>query len=122
MLIVSGANPVESRIQDEPFWAELARLLSWASEHVPTMLLSCLSAHAALTVFDGIERLPLATKCTGVFGQTAEPPSPLAAGLGRIIGLPHSRLNDVPMDTMRAPATTCRSARRRSVGASPPGR
>ena len=82
VLVVSGANPIESRIQDEPFWDDLARLLSWASDHVSTMLLSCLSAHAALTVFDGIERLPLATKCTGVFAQTSDPASPLATDLG----------------------------------------
>jgi homoserine O-succinyltransferase len=66
------------------------------------MLLSCLSAHAALTVFDGIERVPLATKCTGVFAQSAEPAGQLTAGLGRTIGLPHSRWNDVPVTTMRA--------------------
>jgi homoserine O-succinyltransferase len=102
LLVVSGANPVESRIQDELFWDDLARLLSWASDHVPSMLLSCLSAHAALTVFDGIERRPLATKCTGVFAQMADPASPLAADLGRAIRLPHSRWNDVPMTTMRA--------------------
>jgi hypothetical protein len=30
-------------------------------------LLSCLSAHAALTVFDDIARIRLPTKCTGVF-------------------------------------------------------
>jgi homoserine O-succinyltransferase/O-acetyltransferase len=102
VLVVSGANPVEARIQDEPFWGELARLLSWASDHVPTMMLSCLSAHAALTVFDGIERQPLATKCTGVFAQTSDSASPLAAHLGRAIRLPHSRWNDVPMASMRA--------------------
>ena len=66
------------------------------------MLLSCLSAHAALAVFDGIERLPLATKCTGVFAQQTDPGSPLAEGLGRSIPLPHSRRNNVPIATMRA--------------------
>ncbi len=102
VLIVTGANPVERRIQDEPYWTDLAWLLSWASEHVSTMLLSCMSAHAALAVFDGIERLPLATKCTGVFVQQTDPGSPLAEGLGRSIPLPHSRRNNVPIATMRA--------------------
>ena len=102
VLVVSGANPIEPRIQDEAFWDDLARLLSWASDHVSTMLLSCLSAHAALTVFDGIERLPLATKCTGVFAQTSDPASPLATDLGGTVRLPHSRWNDVPMTAMRA--------------------
>ena len=46
------------------------------------MLLSCLSAHAALAVFDGIERTRLTAKCTGVFPQQADPAHPLAAGLG----------------------------------------
>jgi len=102
VLVVTGANPVESRIQDEPFWDDLAGLLSWASDHVSTMLLSCLSAHAALTVFDSIERLPLATKCTGVFSQTSDPASSLATDLGRTVRLPHSRWNDVPVTAMRS--------------------
>jgi homoserine O-succinyltransferase len=100
LLIVTGSNPLAPHIEDEPYWEDLAGLLSWGREHVPSMLLSCLSAHAALVVFDGIERTTLDTKCTGVFPQRALP-HPLADGLGSPV-LPHSRLNTVGLDEVVA--------------------
>jgi homoserine O-succinyltransferase len=102
VLIVTGANPVEPALEDEPFWADLVELLTWASGNVPSMLLSCLSAHAALKVFDGIDRQRLSSKCTGVFVQRADPGAALASGLGGAVVLPHSRLNTVPTDAVRA--------------------
>jgi homoserine O-succinyltransferase/O-acetyltransferase len=102
LLIVTGSNPLEPRIEDEPYWADLAALLSWGRDNVPSMLLSCLSAHAALAVFDGIERTRLTAKCTGVFPQTTDPTHPLATGLESPIVLPHSRLNTVAESAVRA--------------------
>src|SRR5665213_725231 len=72
VLIVTGSNPIEMRIEDELYWPDLAVLLSWARERVSSVLLSCLSAHAALAVFDGASRIRLAAKCTGVFSQNVE--------------------------------------------------
>lgn len=102
LLIVTGSNPIEARIEDEPYWADLHGLLKWASENVPVMVLSCLAAHAALAVFDGIERTTLPVKCTGIFAQEADPTHPLAAGLDGPLVLPHSRLNAVPAETVAA--------------------
>jgi homoserine O-succinyltransferase len=96
LLIVTGSNPVEVRIEDEPYWGEMVDLLTWGTEHVSSMLLSCLSAHAALTVFDGIERGRLSSKCTGVFAQEVDMAHPLSTGLKPDIVLPHSRMNAVP--------------------------
>lgn len=96
LLVVTGANPIESRIEDEPYWSDLCDLLRWGSDYVPAMVLSCLSAHAALAVFDGIERTALPVKCTGVFAQQADPTHPLAAGFDGPVVLPHSRCNSVP--------------------------
>jgi len=59
-------------------------------------LLSCLSAHAALTIFDGIARVRLPAKCTGVFPQYVEADRPLTRGLEPEVELPHSRWNTVP--------------------------
>lgn len=98
VLIVTGSNPIEVRIQDEPYWADLVELLSWAREHVGSMLLSCLSAHAALTIFDDIARVHLPTKCTGVFRQDVEVAHTLAEGIDSEILLPHSRWNSVPRE------------------------
>jgi homoserine O-succinyltransferase len=95
VLIVTGSNPVEANIADEPYWDELAGLLTWGRDHVPTMLLSCLAAHAALLVFDGLDREALATKCTGVFAQAAQAAHPLTRDLAHPLVLPHSRLNTV---------------------------
>jgi homoserine O-succinyltransferase len=100
LLIVTGSNPLEPLIEDEPYWAELVELLTWGSEQVRSMLLSCLSAHAALAVFDGLSREGLTSKCTGVFPQRTEPGHPLVADLGTSIVLPHSRLNTVPVDAV----------------------
>ena len=100
LLIVTGSNPIEARIQDELYWADLVELLSWAREHVRSMLLSCLSAHAALTVFDDIARIRLPTKCTGVFSQHVDVSQPLTVGLEPEILLPHSRWNSVPREAL----------------------
>jgi homoserine O-succinyltransferase len=102
LLVVTGSNPIESHIEDEPYWSDLCGLLWWASENVPVMVLSCLSAHAALAVFDGIERTTLPVKCTGVFVQEADPTHPLAAGFDCPVVLPHSRLNAVPVEAVAA--------------------
>jgi homoserine O-succinyltransferase len=102
LLIVTGSNPLEERISDEPYWDELADLLVWGGQHVGSMLLSCLSAHAALEVFDGIERVHLPAKCTGVFAQEVDGSHPLGAGLERSIVLPHSRTNTVPQEALES--------------------
>jgi homoserine O-succinyltransferase len=105
LLVMTGSNPIESRIDQEPYWSDLHGLLKWGSENVPAMVLSCLSAHAALAVFDGIERTTLPVKCTGVFAQDADPTHPLTAGFSEFCGpavLPHSRLNTVPVEAVAA--------------------
>jgi len=100
LLVVTGSNPIERRIEDEPYWSDLHGLLKWGTENVRAMLLSCLSAHAALAVFDGVERTTLPAKCSGVFTQETDPSHPLAAGLYGSVLLPHSRLNAVPVETV----------------------
>ena len=102
LLVVTGSNPIESRIEDEPYWSDLHGLLKWGSENVPAMVLSCLSAHAALAVFDGLERTTLPAKCTGVFAQEADPTHPLVAGFDGPAVLPHSRHNTVPVEAVVA--------------------
>jgi homoserine O-succinyltransferase len=100
LLVVTGANPTESRLDDEPYWSDLCDLLRWGRQNVPVMVLSCLSAHAALAVFDGLERTTLPAKCTGVFAQEADPAHPLAAGFRSPVFLPHSRFNTVPVEAV----------------------
>jgi homoserine O-succinyltransferase/O-acetyltransferase len=100
LLVLTGSNPIESRIEDEPYWSDLHGLLKWSSENVQAMVLSCLSAHAALAVFDGVERTTLPVKCTGVFAQEADRTHPLVTGVYGSVFLPHSRLNAVPKEAV----------------------
>jgi len=100
LLIVTGSNPIEMNIQDEPYWNDLVEVLSWARVRVSSTLLSCLSAHAALAVFDGIERTRLSAKCTGVFSQHVKLARPLIHEFESEILLPHSRWNSVPREAL----------------------
>jgi len=102
LLIVTGSEPLEPIIQNEPIWADLSELLLWGCEQVPSILLSCLSAHAALAVFDNVARERLPLKCTGVFPQEVDHCHPLMTGLTSPIVLPHSRFNTVPLDAVQA--------------------
>jgi homoserine O-succinyltransferase len=96
-LIITGTEPSQTQMSYEPYWPVLARLLEWAASSVPTTLLSCLAAHASVLLFDGIERVPRAHKCSGVYAGTVEDPGdPLAVGLPNLVPVPHSRMNDVP--------------------------
>ncbi len=99
-VIVTGSNPIETHIQDELYWSDLAELLTWSRTNVASTLLSCLSAHAALTVFDDIARIRLSTKCTGVFLQEVSAHGPLTEGLEPEVLLPHSRWNTVPAELL----------------------
>jgi homoserine O-succinyltransferase len=100
LLIVTGSNPIEINIEDEPYWSDLVEVLSWAREHVCSTLLSCLSAHAAMTIFDRVDRTRLAEKCAGVFSHHVKLSHPLADGLEPEILLPHSRWNSVPREAL----------------------
>jgi hypothetical protein len=78
-LIVTGTEP----LTDEPQGPNrtgnpLADLLNgWAEGSTASTLLSCLAAHAAALLFDGIERHTLAVKCSGVFVQAIRTDHPL---------------------------------------------
>jgi homoserine O-succinyltransferase len=94
-VIVTGAEPKQPELTEELFWPAMERLLRWLSEAVPSALVSCLSAHAALWAFQRAPRRMLLDKCSGVFGQVVDGAHPLMAGVGETVW-PHSRFNDVP--------------------------
>jgi homoserine O-succinyltransferase/O-acetyltransferase len=100
VLIVTGSNPIEARIEDELYWSDLIELLTWAQVSVTSTLLSCLAAHAALTIFDGIARVRLSTKCTGVFSHRVKMNQTLTAGFESEVRVPHSRWNTVPREAL----------------------
>lgn len=100
-LIITGAEPKKADLAEELYWPALERLLRWARSSVPSALVSCLSAHAALWVFDNLPRRLLLDKCSGVFAQHLDADHPLMAGVGDL-ALPHSRFNEVPTEAVEA--------------------
>lgn len=94
-LIVTGTEPRAAYLEEEAFWPSLSALILWAREAVPSVLLSCLAAHAAVKLFDGVERTRLPKKLSGVFETDRQGSSPLAEGIPASIRIPHSRSNDI---------------------------
>jgi len=92
-LIITGTEPHASALVDEPYWSALTALIDWAGECTNSMLLSCLAAHAGVLHLNGIERRPMAAKCSGVFALDVVGEHRLVAGLGGRYPVPHSRLN-----------------------------
>jgi homoserine O-succinyltransferase len=66
-LIVTGTEPRASDLRDEPYWAKLTQIISWAEQNTISTIWSCLAAHAAVFHIDGISRVPLGDKCFGIF-------------------------------------------------------
>jgi homoserine O-succinyltransferase len=99
-LIVTGAEPKAADLRDEPYWRELASLVDWARESTRSALFSCLAAHAAALRLDGIERRRLPAKASGVFAFDLVTKSPLTRGLRQPLRMPHSRYNDLPLETL----------------------
>ncbi|HXR41669.1 MAG TPA: homoserine O-succinyltransferase [Acidothermaceae bacterium] len=100
-LIVTGTEPRSPDLRNEAYWSELVHLFTWAVDNVSSLLLSCLASHAALLAFDGIERVPRESKCSGVFPQSVHTSHPLVRSVAPV-QFPHSRMNGVPSEALQA--------------------
>ena len=95
-VIVTGMEPQAARLQDEPVWDSLTKIVDWAQDNAVPVAWSCLAAHAAVLHLDGIARSPLPGKMSGVFDcDLVCTDHPLAAGLPSRWAIPHSRYHDV---------------------------
>jgi homoserine O-succinyltransferase len=94
-LIVTGAEPRAQRLQDEPYWPALTKLIDWAEDNTSSTIFSCLAAHAAVLHLDGLERRPLGSKLFGVFDCVKASDHPMLAGAPDQWPVPHSRLNEL---------------------------
>ncbi len=101
-LIVTGNEPLAARMEDEPYWPALAKLVDWARVTTASTIWSCLAAHAAVLRADGIERRPLEDKLFGVFDCETVADDPLLAGVAPRLRVPHSRINDLPEPALRS--------------------
>lgn len=94
-VIVTGTEPKQADLRQEPYWAELEKLLDWAERNTASAILSCLAAHAAVLRSDGIVRSSLSAKQFGVFEHNVIDHHPLTQGALSSMCIPHSRWNDV---------------------------
>ena len=102
-LIISGANVTNPSIELEPFWEPLKDVIAWASEHVTSILCSCLSTHALVKHLHGIDRHSLPTKRWGVYShQVQDRRHPLMQDINTRFDVPHSRWNEVRSDELAA--------------------
>jgi homoserine O-succinyltransferase/O-acetyltransferase len=101
-LIITGCEPKAASLADEPYWPGLTRLIDWAADHTRSTIFSCLAAHAAVLHLDGIKRVPVGRKYSGVFECAVMTDDPLTWGLGPTLHIPHSRLNDLDAGALSA--------------------
>jgi homoserine O-succinyltransferase/O-acetyltransferase len=101
-LIVTGTEPRAAKLSDEPYWNSLIKLIEWGDRNTNSTILSCLSSHAALLHFDGIERRPLREKRFGLFDFSRVSDHPLTAGTPSHFPVPQSRWNEIPTSDLAA--------------------
>ena len=101
-LIVTGAEPRTAVLSDEVYWTSLTRLVDWAEEHTTSTVWSCLAAHAAVLHLDGIVRRRYPSKLHGLFACHRVGEHPLLAGLPAAWSIPHSRLNTLASEDLKA--------------------
>jgi homoserine O-succinyltransferase len=94
-IVVTGTEPRERNLADEPYWGAMTSLIDWADAKGIPALFSCLAAHAAVLHTDAVARLPLEQKCFGVFEHDVAPAHDLTNGVGPGMSLPHTRWNQV---------------------------
>jgi homoserine O-succinyltransferase/O-acetyltransferase len=101
-LIITGTEPRAARLSDEPYWARFTELLNFAQRHTLASIWSCLAAHAAVQILDGIQRQRLAEKRSGVYEHSTLSGHALLRGVGSPLFMPHSRWNELSLDALRA--------------------
>jgi homoserine O-succinyltransferase/O-acetyltransferase len=94
-IIITGTEPQQANLKDEPYWALLSELFDWASVNTSSTVLSCLAAHAGVLHGDGIGRHPLPDKIFGVFESTRNCDHALLNEAVTGVRFPHSRWNEV---------------------------
>ncbi|HEY4977761.1 MAG TPA: homoserine O-succinyltransferase [Candidatus Acidoferrum sp.] len=94
-VIITGTEPRQPDLRNEPYWGTLTDLFNWAEENSLSTVLSCLAAHAGVLNSDGICRNPLGEKRFGVFEHSNVADHPMTRGIAEPIRIPHSRWNEV---------------------------
>jgi homoserine O-succinyltransferase/O-acetyltransferase len=101
-IIMTGTEPQQPSLRQEPYWCNLAKVLDWAERSTISTILSCLAAHAGVLHSDGIERHRLSDKRFGVFEFPVPSGQMLTRGMAGMIRFPHSRWNEVQTDALES--------------------
>jgi len=99
-VIMTGTEPREADLRNEPYWSALTEVLDWAEQNTTSTVLSCLAAHAGVLYSDGIPRHRLADKQFGVFEYKTIRKHALTDGAAEMMQIPHSRWNEVRADAL----------------------
>ena len=95
-LIITGANPVQSELEEEPFWRPLLEIIEWAQQSVSSIMCSCLATHAIVQHFQGLKRYRLEQKRWGVYShRIVDFSHPLVANINTRFDAPHSHVYEV---------------------------
>jgi homoserine O-succinyltransferase len=98
--IITGTEPHQPDLRQEPYWQVLVDVIDWAERHTSSTVLSCLAAHAGVLHSDGIARHPMWYKMCGVFECQRLCEHPLTNLTSDLIQFPHSRWNEVREDAL----------------------
>jgi len=101
-VIMTGTEPRQPNLKDEPYWANLGKVLDWAEQNTVSTILSCLAAHAGVLHSDGVARCPMGDKKFGVFEFERVLDHELTSGMSSRVRFPHSRWNEVREDALTA--------------------
>ncbi len=99
-VIMTGTEPHQPNLRNEPYWGALVQVLDWAENNSVSTVLSCLAAHAGVLHSDGIERHQLGDKQFGVFDERKVTDHTLISRTSDLVPFPHSRWNEVREDAL----------------------
>jgi homoserine O-succinyltransferase/O-acetyltransferase len=99
-MIMTGTEPRQPDLRNEPYWPALAEVLNWAERGTTSTVLSCLAAHAGVLHSDGIPRHRLSDKQFGVFEYKKVQCHTLTGDIADTMQIPHSRWNEVRADAL----------------------
>lgn len=95
-LIITGAPVEHLEFEEVNYWEELKEILEWSKTHVTSTMHICWASQAGLYYHYGVEKVPLESKCFGVFKHTVNNPHvKLLRGFDEEFQVPHSRHTDV---------------------------
>lgn len=101
-LIITGANPVQAELEDEPFWKSLIEIVEWAKTNVSSVMCSCLASHAIVQHDHDVRRYRLEQKRWGVYShRIVDFDHPLVANINTRFDAPHSHVYEVNSRQLR---------------------